>query len=323
MTLGIYNVYSFYDGVTSKNVWLNNIDDENLKQIAASEFLYYEGKITESYTLLISIISDATREKNYDALIGASALLCRVSLVMNDYDVWQKGISILFNCRDKNPLLCDFMISSIYCCIDSYEFVIDFIKKNYDIPKSYKPQYNYLLMATDYVDVNKAIDDIIGRNKSIVCVIQAYLLKAILSKSDEVRIKYIQKSFDVSISNGFIMPLVEMGMPLNRFYKNKYIKNHSKELKIIKKLCKSYASGITKVYLDSDENELTLKEFTALFFMAQGKKNKEIASIMNISENTLKYYLKLAFEKTSIKKRKQIDQIIVKFDKNIKTGGKN
>ena len=322
MILGIYNVYSFYDG-KDKEKWLNSIDDENIKQIAVSEFLYYEGKITESYQLLNNIINDATKEKNYNTLIGASSLLCRVSLVMNDYDVWQKGISILFNCRDKNPLLCDFMISCVYCSIDSYEFAIDFIKNNSDVPKSYKPQYNYLLMATDYINLSKAIDDIINKNESIVCLIQAYLLKAITSDIDETKVEYIQKAFDISITNGFIMPLVEMGMPLNRYYSSKYIKGYSNELREIKKLCKSYASGITKVYIDSDKNELTLKEFTALFFMSQGKKNKEIASMMNISENTLKYYLKLAFEKTKIKKRKQIYQIIVKFDKNIKMGGKN
>lgn len=45
-------------------------------------------------------------------------------------------------------------------------------------------------------------------------------------------------------------------------------------------------------------------------------KNKEIASIMKISENTLKYYLKRAFEKVNISKRKEIDRIIVSFVKN-------
>lgn len=316
LILGLYNVYSFYDNKMNMEEWQNSIKDEDIKQIVLAEFLYYEGNISDAYELLIRIIECASKENNYNALIGASSLLCRVSLVMNNYDIWQYAIDTLYNCSDYNPLLCDFMISCVYCSIDYYEFAIQFISKKNNIPKSWTSQYNYMLMSTDFIDVNENLDNIINKNESIIQVIQAYLIKAIISNEVNFKTKCIQKAFDLSINNGFIMPLVEMGMPLNRFYSDKYIKNYSNELKEIKKLCKSYASGITKVYIDNSKNNLTLKEFTALFFVAQGKKNKEIAKIMQISENTLKYYLKLAYEKTNIKKRKQLGKIIVKFNEN-------
>lgn len=321
LVLGIYNVYSFYDGKTSKNEWLSIIKDEMIKEIAKAEFLYYEGSIIDSYNLLNTIINKAKKENNYDALIGAASLLCRVALVIPSLTIWHEGIQIIYDCYKHNSLLSDFMISCVYCSIDYYEFAIDFIGQKHNIPESWRPQYNYLLMATSNIDVLSSLDSIMKKKKSIIPYIQSYLIKAIISEDDDFKIKCIQKAFDISVSNGLIMPLIEMGMPLNRFYANKYIKNYSNELKVIKKICKSYANGITKVYTNNDDNNLTLKEFTALFFVAQGKKNKEIAKIMNISENTLKYYLKIAFEKSNISKRKQADKKIVDFNKNLKTGG--
>lgn len=127
--LGIYNVYSSYDGKVSKEEWLDSIKDIMIKRIAEAEFLYYEGQINESYELLNLIIEDSKKEHNYDALIGSSSLLCRLALVLENKDVWKQGVTILCDNRKHNPLLCDFMLACVYSSLDYYEFALDFINK--------------------------------------------------------------------------------------------------------------------------------------------------------------------------------------------------
>lgn len=181
-----------------------------------------------------------------------------------------------------------------------------------------------MLITTSNTDISTSLDNIINKEENIIGVIQAYLIKAITSNEEDKTITgYIEKALEISKKHNLIMPIVEMSIPLNRFFQDQYIKTHKDELKKIRRLSKSYANGIKKIYTNSNYSDLTLKEFTALFFVAQGKRNKEIAKIMKISENTLKYYLKLAFEKENISKRKEATKIIVKPTENIKMGGEN
>lgn len=90
---------------------------------------------------------------------------------MANIEVWQQGIKILYDCHQHNPLLCDFMISCVYCCLDYYEFALDFINQNHDIPKEWEPQYNYLLMATGCIDVSSSLDSIINKKESVIRLI--------------------------------------------------------------------------------------------------------------------------------------------------------
>lgn len=60
--------------------------------------------------------------------------------------------------------------------------------------------------------------------------------------------------------------------------------------------------------LDSSRsvNELTNKEVEVLKLVAHGATNKEIASSLNISDNTVKYHLRNIMEKLNVKNRAQI-----------------
>jgi DNA-binding NarL/FixJ family response regulator len=53
-------------------------------------------------------------------------------------------------------------------------------------------------------------------------------------------------------------------------------------------------------------NELTNKEVEVLKLVAHGATNKEIASSLNISDNTVKYHLRNIMEKLNVKNRAQI-----------------
>ena len=55
-----------------------------------------------------------------------------------------------------------------------------------------------------------------------------------------------------------------------------------------------------------DEHDLTPKEEEVLRFVSTGATNKEIASSLDISDNTVKYHLRNIMEKLHFKNRSQI-----------------
>jgi DNA-binding NarL/FixJ family response regulator len=73
--------------------------------------------------------------------------------------------------------------------------------------------------------------------------------------------------------------------------------------KIVKEYCKN--QGKTKVK-QADGSDLTGKEVEVLREVSGGATNKEIASSLNISENTVKYHLRNIMEKLNFKNRAQM-----------------
>ena len=324
--LGIYNVYSFYNKKEIKEKWLESIKCDVGREIAEAEFLYYEGKATESYNKLKEIIDRSQKESNYPALIGATSLMSRVALVLKDIELWYESVSLLCSCEKEEPILFEFMLTCVFCSIEYYDYVISFINKNYDIKEEWMPQYNYLLMSTGNVDIGQKADEIISTSeeKSTAILIQAYLIKAItsLTKSNEKEIiQYIDNAFEIAAPISFIMPLAEMGNPLSKYYFDERLNKENIDVKKVRKLKKKYNEGGAELCVNSS-TPLTIQEFISILLVSFKKTNKQVAKTMNISENTLKYYLKNAFLKLQITKRSEIKEKLVKFNKIIKMGGR-
>ncbi len=55
---------------------------------------------------------------------------------------------------------------------------------------------------------------------------------------------------------------------------------------------------------------LTEREYEVAMLAAKGNRNKEIAEILNVSENTVKTHLKSAFSKLSIDRRSQLIKLL-------------
>ena len=73
--------------------------------------------------------------------------------------------------------------------------------------------------------------------------------------------------------------------------------------KIVKEYCKNQGKTKSK---NADDSDLTAKEVEVLREVAVGATNKEIASSLNISENTVKYHLRNIMEKLNFKNRAQM-----------------
>jgi DNA-binding NarL/FixJ family response regulator len=72
------------------------------------------------------------------------------------------------------------------------------------------------------------------------------------------------------------------------------------------KIVKDFFHNTWRLEMKRTDDDLTSKEEEVLGLVAAGGANKEIASLLNISENTVKYHLRNIMEKLHFKNRAQV-----------------
>lgn len=147
-----------------------------------------------------------------------------------------------------------------------------------------------------------------GRHRLLV---EAWLLLAQaaydLNDDDSVE-RYFSKAVHISMYEEYKRPFVDEGKAIIKIYNfvvnNRLIKMHNRLYRIfmadIRQMIKQ-ESSVTNNRIK--KYDLTLKEYKVVMELVKGYNNREIASMLYISEDTVKYRLKRLFKKWDVSSR--------------------
>lgn len=212
---------------------------------------------------------------------------------------------------------CDITLGYINGLLGNYESIPLWIKEN-DLSKcgavsegvaiSYISIGLAMILRKSYIELEIFSENIIIKyeeNKNIIGKIYTYIYESIAKYNlygIEKAKESMKKAIDIAKDDMIIMPFVELSHHIleiiNNLEKNLFIDNLFNTLNKFDfyKVCKDINNGI----LNKNNCELTEREIEVMELLYAGNKQSEIASILNISLNTVRYHIKNIYDKFAV-----------------------
>lgn len=240
------------------------LEGKQVYQEAVSRFLESIDILKKDYPQYLPVV--------YKELLRAYAFLGKHNQVLDSY---QNGVTYAEQFQWNSEL------------IQLHRFMAIYYKQIGEVRKSLETSQLVLVLATRFDTVNLS---------SSLNTLEKQLLEEDASLK---RKRYIEKVLQVFLG----IVLIVTGI-----YFVKYRRNIVKQKSITKeneRLRQDYESLISKeeVTRVEKENLLTDRQKEIVILVRQGKTNKEIANDLFVSENTVKYHLKIIYEVLNIKSR--------------------
>ena len=135
-------------------------------------------------------------------------------------------------------------------------------------------------------------------------------------QNDEYLKDHLKSAIDKCVKNNWLTPLVEIKSSLGTVIDDALINYDEEYIKKIDSLQKVLKEGFTKIYSaiigDNPTTRLTYREGEIANYVRLGLSNKEIASKLCLSTETVKYYLSSIYSKIHISGRKELRDLMMK-----------
>ena len=216
-------------------------------------------------------------------------------------NIYRKKISLYSITKEKDKAMAAFEIGMKYATfhkmdiyvLNLHEQIADFYYKMGDYKNAYETRVIVNELATKYDALNIS-------GKLLI------LEKDLINRRKDSEIKYERKILILFIIITFILSalLITLFLLYHSNKKNKRLikidnENLRAELEKISKL----NSESNKKHIDYNDFDLTPRQKQIIKLVGQGKSNKEIGSELYISENTVKYHLKIIYNILNIHDR--------------------
>lgn len=320
---GIFNVLSSYDGSLTKEEWLGAIGDETVRQCAEAEFLYYEGRFREALDTAAAAMEKAQAAGDRAAAVGAAALLAKAAVPLCDNKLWESSIHFLRDSQETLPMLGGFMLCSVLSSLDITETAVDYLKEYPVLPEEYEMQLALLKLLTAQQPFFKLLGGAEGltAGRSAAAHVYALIFRAIVERrllNPAAARACLARAFEIAFPLKMYTPFAETALHIDNFFSAKCFPGYEKEFHLIRQLKGMILEGGMKLAAPEVIEPLTPKEFSAAYLASKGLRNKEIEKLMGVGSNTLKSYLKIAFQKLQVTGRKQLAAKFVPPDAAIK-----
>lgn len=221
-------------------------------------------------------------------------------------NVYRKKISLYTQTNEKEKALASFDIGMQYATfhkmdiyvLNLYEQITEFFYHIKDYKKAYETRIIVNELATKYDALNIS-------GKLLI------LEKDLINKRKDSEIKYERKILVLFIIITFILTalLIALFLLYNVNKKNKVLikidnQNLHKELEKLSRANKENNQNT----INYNDYDLTARQKQIIKLVGQGKSNKEIGNELYISENTVKYHLKIIYNILNIHDRNSLRQ---------------
>lgn len=249
------------------------------------------------------------------------------------------GLFSFLNLSDKNIDILE-TINNLTIGFFAVLFINHFSQINSYLPKFRFIPFSLLFLATIVATLFLITDNFsyyIALECFIFLALTAYWICGIIlfNKSNFIKITlfaysvillfaidfYLTKLFGISLMNTTpnalkIGSIFEMSiLSIAVIYRVRLIHAKNREMRsaieVYTKELKTLSNKIRKDEIQTIEKvNLSFRETEIIELISQGKTNKEIAHVLNISENTVKYHVKNIYTKLNIKSRKEVLTVI-------------
>ncbi|NLD20188.1 MAG: helix-turn-helix transcriptional regulator [Clostridiales bacterium] len=302
------------------------IDTDAESMAIKSEVAYYRGDVSKAKRLSEKSIKLAIANNQWDTVMMAASMLGKCAVFMGDIIIWEKAFSSIEEACGRDATLVQsgqWMRNILYTAVEMLDMIDDCIcdETNDSIMEIENLNIVRFMRVGCYFgkgDLEKvseicmaAREEFRGTGAPVFMYNSMALASVYTFSEDNDKVLWVLKeALDEAKKTGLIMPIAEMGSPVITYLSNKNFPDYADTLNKIRALNREYLSGLLKIHGYICENdllsELTPKEFAVVKCAADGLHNSEIAEKMSISQNTVKSYLKIAFEKLGVRKRKDL-----------------
>lgn len=322
---GYYNFPLLFASSAAKN--RESLCEEDRYLLEAQE-TYLKGQYLKSTEMANELLS---RTKNINVKFGCLLTKCCCSLYTGNPAPWKETFLILLGFEPKTQReimakeLCLYFLSTVLSAkincpkwlkegrfYGLTEKALPLAKVTYvsTIIRSEKSISPYLLEPLCSEATAEEID---------ICQVYMDLYLAIayhFGGNDEYLHSHVKAAVETCIKNDWLTPLVEMKQPLGTVLDNILIDYDEEYVKRVNALHKTLSEGFNKIYSaivgDNPTNRLTLREGEIANYVRLGLSNKEIASKLCLSTETIKYYLSSIYSKIGISGRKELRDLMMK-----------
>lgn len=352
-TIGSNNILSLYYKDEGKIEETVEIFEENIgcfvhisngcgigaKCLIRAELEFERGNIKEAELKAYKALHKANNNEQISISICAEFLLMRINLCKGKIEIVKKDLKELDE-KSKGYILptlittCDTTLGYINGLLGNYEGIPSWIKEN-DISKcgavsdgvaiSYISIGQAMILRKSYIELEVLSESMINKyedNKNIIGKIYAYIYESIakynlygLGKAKES----MKEAIDIAKDDMIVMPFVELSSHIidiiSHLEKNQFIDIFFNTLNKFD-FYKKYRENNNDI-LDTNSCELTEREIEVMELLYAGNKQSEIASILNISLNTVRYHIKNIYDKFAVgNKVSAIKKYTDKYKKN-------
>ncbi len=303
--------------------------------IFRAEALFHRGRDDEAEALCLRAL-DVTRRCNQDSLyICTTFLLQRVALLRGDAAAKDESASLMDrNARNSayalSRRIADMAAGFAAVMLDEPDGVPEWIRGG-EFLKTLSPAlpfacmiYGRLLLLTgrerelllrseEFLSVARRYRSLLAE---VYVTIDIAVMHCRMGKEAEGA-DALLRALDLALPDGLILPFAEnadllgatLGLALNRSWKEK-----RPEVLALKE---RYSQGKCELLRHRSGGNmpagLTLREYEVARLVSEGRRNREIAERLYLSENTVKYYLKSIFQKLEIGSRRDLKDALRKI----------
>lgn len=294
------------------------------------ELCYLRGQMEEAEEYAYKAMYEAECKGQLSIRFGAALLLGRVAIIRSNSKELNRAIDYLNHAAAEAT---ERSITSICRCVDVVQSILmchlgeqqisaDWIKNGkWNVGTMDPARLMVLYVYVSYLSANKEY----SRALSVIshglrecdrlhclsiklylylCQTNVYLMQ---DKPDLAAESFIH-CLKLSVPDDFVAVYHRYLDRLERIFPHPKLQPYRGAIERIKKNCARLLPQKKPLFLQQDL--LTEREYEVAMLAAKGNRNKEIAEILNVSENTVKTHLKSAFSKLSIDRRSQLIKLL-------------
>ena len=313
--------------------FIDSIEDQDERNMALGQYYFYCGKTKESFEILEQYLTSSNNAFRYTAAVlcvfasishGNMECSSRASEVIKD---------LLYQMRDPS-LPADVQALALITLVGAsvlwHAPVPDHLPSLESclryLPEGYRLWGCYLLAHKAYLDkdYNRAIAITDMGLAMCTCVhpvaaiynhIIAVIALMTLRRPEEAK-KRFEEAWELARPDGFIEPIAEHhGMMLGMI--EVYLKRvHPADFKKVISISGVFSAGWKQIHniktFSEVTSELSSTEFSVAMLYSRGWSAQEIASFMELSESTVRNYIKTIYVKLGISGRKALIKYMIK-----------
>jgi len=306
-----------------------SFSDEDCRNLALAEYYYFRGELNKSCEILEPYFSYSEPTVKLAALfIYASASVSASHINIAEMSLEYIREKLLQFSPEKLPE----HLHAIYLFAQtSIDIETQFKKTENEIPEfimhlptGLRAYSLYLLALQTFMDghpqraLGIAETAIIMHQEELYPIPMVYL--HLISAASLMRTKHIDeakahflKAMEIAKPDRFIFPFVEHYKRLPGLVESCFKKDYPEDYAELLALADTYYNGKRKMKkVDNTVIEgLTITELSVAMLAYLGWSNTEISEHMNLSENTIKRYLNIVFQKFGIRSRKELHKYLM------------
>ena len=298
------------------------------EQLREGQQMYLSGNISRAFQVLDPLLSQRTDPA---VRLAAALTLCLSSMYMADTTLWYKANLSLYQILDQLPepekslfrFAPENALYNVAKCPDWLkEGVFDALPQEL-IPYAAVQYVQYHMLTEAYsrdLTLLEPLCTVVERQAPGALAVYMHLMMAIIQRNaDQIQMAsdHVNKALDMAIDAECFAPLAELWTNLGTVLTVPLRNRGEKIFNTVQKLHSLLVPNWHRLFTLCNDHQdptrgITTPEAEIANYVALGKTNAEIAQLLHYSENTVRSYLEIIYQKVGVHSRNELKNIFLR-----------